>query len=111
MQGRVIIINNEYCSGGEIVGKMLTDVFLRKLLASLQKPEVIIFYNSGVKLLTARSETLLILEALQASGVDLIACGMCVNGSCDNRSLKVGRITNMDEIVSILMKAEVVITL
>ena len=88
-----MIINNEYCSGGEIVGKMLTDVFLRKLLASLQKPEVIIFYNSGVKLLTTRSETLLILEALQISGVDLIACGMCVNGSCDNRPLKVGRIT------------------
>lgn len=106
-----MIINNEYCSGGEIVGKMLTDVFLRKLLASLQKPEVIIFYNSGTKLLTTTSETLLILEALQTSGVDLIACGMCVNGGCDNRSLKVGRITNMDEIVSILMKAQVVITL
>ena len=111
MHGKVIIINNEYCSGGEKIGKVLTDVFLRKLLASLEKPEVIIFYNSGVKFLTDKSETLTILEALQISGVDLIACGMCVSGSCDNQPLRIGRVTSMDEIVSILMNAQVVITL
>lgn len=111
MHGKVIIINNAYCSSSETMGKILTDVFLRKLLASLEKPEVIIFYNSGVKLLTAKSETLTILEALQVSGVDLIACGMCVNGSCHNQPLRIGRMTSMDEIVSILMKAQVVITL
>lgn len=111
MNGRVIIINNEYCGGDEILGNTLIGVFLRKILASLDKPETIIFYNSGVRLLTRKSENLPILEALQTAGVDIIACGMCINGVCDSRRLLVGRITSMDEIVSILMNAGKVITL
>ncbi len=110
MYDRVIIINNEYCSG-EKTGRTLIEVFLRKVLANLKKPEVIIFYNSAVRLLMIKSDIINILEALQMSGVDLIACGMCQDGSCDNQSLLVGRITSMDEIVSVLMKAQTVITL
>lgn len=110
MCSKVIIVNHE-CCGGEGLEHILIGVFLRKLLASLQKPEVIIFYNSGVKLLTTKSDVLTILEALQTAGVDIVACGMCVDGSCDNKPLMVGRITSMDEIVSILMGANTVITL
>lgn len=110
MHSRVIIINNEYCSG-EKTGRTLIEVFLRKVLASLEKPEVIIFYNSAVKLLTTKSDVINILEALQILGVDLIACGLCQDTSCENKPLLVGRITSMDEIVSVLMKAQTVITL
>lgn len=111
MNGRVIIINNEYCGESESLGNALIGVFLRKILASLDKPEIIIFYNSGVRILTSKSENLPILEALQTAGVDIVACGMCISGVCDSRSLLVGRVTSMDEIVSILMKAQKVITL
>lgn len=110
MYERVIIVNDEYCSGEE-TGKKFLGVFFRKILASLDKPEVIIFYNSAVKLLTVKSDIVTILGALQISGVDLIACGMCQDESCENKSLLVGRITSMDEIVSVVMKAKTVITL
>ncbi len=103
MQGRVIIINNENYG---FVG-----VFLRKILASLSKPDIIIFYNSAVKILRIKSDFINILEALQVSGVDLIACGMCEDGSCETKPLLVGRITSMDEIVSVLMNAKIVITI
>ena len=103
MQGRVIIINNENYG---FIG-----VFLKKLLASLSKPDIIIFYDLAVKLLRTKSDTINILEALQASGVDLIACGMCDDGKCDTSPLLVGRITSMDEIVSVVMSAKIIITI
>lgn len=110
MHGKVIIINTKNC-GGEQEGRKLIEVLLKKVLANLKKPDVIIFYNSAVELLVEKSELLLILEALQTSGVELIACGMCTDEVCQNQSLLVGRITSMDEIVSILMNSQTVITI
>ncbi|MHC1750076.1 MAG: hypothetical protein AB9856_17540 [Cellulosilyticaceae bacterium] len=112
MYQRVIIINSETLGqGDEGVGYTLLGVFLRKVLASIEKPEVIIFYNSGVKLLAQSSHFLDVLEALEASGVELLACGTCVYKVCGQHSLTVGRISNMGEITDVLLSAQTVITL
>lgn len=93
------------------VGKTLLGVFLRKVLASITKPDVIIFYNSAVKLLTHGSKYIDILQALEESGVELLACGTCVYKVCGQHALLAGRITNMDEITDILLGSNSVITL
>ena len=112
MYKSVIIINSDTLGrGDEEVGATLLGTFLRKVLASIEKPEVIVFYNSGVKLLTRESYYLEILDALEKSGVELLACGTCVYRVCGQRSLTVGRISNMEEIADILIKAQKVITL
>ncbi len=112
MYKSVIIINSGTLGrGDEEVGATLLGTFLRKVLASIEKPEVIVFYNSGVKLLTRESYYLEILDALEKSGVELLACGTCVYRVCGQRSLTVGRISNMEEIADILIKAQKVITL
>lgn len=112
MYQRAVIVNSESLGQGDDgVGHTLLGVFLRKVLASLDKPDVIIFYNSGVKLLINGSRYLDVLEALEMSGVELLACGTCVYKACGQRSLLVGRISNMDEITGILLEAQTVITL
>ena len=77
----------------------------------MDKPDAIVFYNSGVKLLTRDSRYLEVLDALETSGVELLACGTCVFRVCGQRSLAVGRISNMEEIADILIDAQKVITL
>lgn len=112
MYAKIVIVNSETLGkGDEGVGQTLLAVFLRKVLASLKKPDAIIFYNSGVKLLVPGSRYIDILEALEVQGVELLACGTCVYKVCNEKALVVGRITNMSEITDILLSAETVITL
>lgn len=112
MYNKVIVINSEVLGqGDEGVGKSLLGVFLRKVLASINKPDAIIFYNSSVKLLTHGSSYIDILQALEESGVELLACGTCVYKVCRQNALLAGRITNMDEITDILLGAASVVTL
>ena len=112
MYKSVIIINSDTLGrGDEEVGRTLLGTFLRKVLASLNKPDAIIFYNSGVKLVTRESQFRDILEALEVSGVELLACGTGVYSVCGKRSLAVGRITNMEEIADIVLKAQKIVTL
>lgn len=109
---QVVIINSDTLGrGDEEVGATLLGTFLRKMLASLKKPDYIIFYNSGVKLMNRSSRILDILDGLERSGVELLACGTCVYKVCNSKSLPVGRISNMDEIADLLLKADKVITL
>jgi len=108
----VIIINSDSLGKGDTeVGHTLLGTVLRKLLASINKPDAIIFYNSGVKLVIRGSYFIDILDGLECAGVELLACGTCVYKACNNSSLAVGRITNMEEITDIVLKAEKVITL
>lgn len=112
MYKQVIIINSDTLGrGDEQVGQTLLGTLLRKVLSNLTKPDAIIFYNSGVKLLTKQSYFLEVLEALEKSGVELLACGTCAYKVCGQRGLSVGRISNMDEITDVLLTAEKVITL
>lgn len=112
MYRHVIIINSDTLGrGDEGVGQTLLGTFLRKVLAHPDRPDAIVFYNSGVKLLTRQSYYLDILDALERSGVELLACGTCVYKVCGQHSLAVGRISNMDEITDIIIGASKVITL
>lgn len=112
MYKHVIIINSDTLGrGDEGVGQTLLGTFLRKILANLDKPDAIVFYNSGVKLLTKNSYFLDVLDALEKSGIELLACGTCVFKVCGQHSLCVGRISNMDEIAGIIIEASKVVTL
>ncbi|ONI40295.1 hypothetical protein AN639_05010 [Candidatus Epulonipiscium fishelsonii] len=112
MYNKVIIINSMSLGSGDIgVGSSLLGTCLTKMLANLNKPDAIIFYNSGTKLLVRGSYYVDILQALEKQGVDLIACGTCVYKVCGQKALLAGRISNMDEITDIILNANSVITL
>lgn len=104
---RTVLINSETMGRGDSeLGQRLLGSFLRKLWASREKPDAIIFYNSGVKLLARGSAVLDALQGLADSGVDLVACGTCVSFLHLNDLLAIGRISDMGEIAGLLMTAD-----
>lgn len=110
MKTIVVISSSQLGSGDDELGGRLMEAFLRKIWASDIKPALVIFYNSGVTLLAPQSTVLDALDGLSRAGVDLAACGTCVAHYQLTGRLAVGRVSDMQEIVSLMLKAEKVIT-
>ena len=107
----VIVINREgFGVGDSELGKKLIGSFLRKLWANEVKPDTIIFYHSAVKLLTRDSLVLDAIESLSKAGVDLVACGTCVGYYDIRDDIRFGRVSDMGEIVGLIMDADKVVT-
>ena len=107
----VIIINSERFGMGDVeLGEKLIGSFLRKLWANESKPDAMIFYHTGVKLLTKESQILDALEALSKDGVELIVCGTCAGYYDVKDDIQYGRVSDMTEIVRLIMDADKVIT-
>ena len=70
-----------------------------------RKPDAVLFYNDGVKLCCEGSVLLEDLRALEAAGIEIIACGTCLNFFELADELRVGRVTDMLEIASRLADA------
>jgi intracellular sulfur oxidation DsrE/DsrF family protein len=66
--------------------------------------------NSGVKLLTAGSPALLHLRKLEAAGIELRACGTCLEWFDLTDRIVVGKPTNMAAIVAELGAAKKVVS-
>jgi selenium metabolism protein YedF len=109
---RTIVINSQTMGrDSEELGEQIMGSFLRQVLMSSIRPDAIILYNSGVKLLTEDSPVSDAMDALFKRGVDIIACGTCVAYYHLNDKIAVGRVSNMQEIASILLDSERVITI
>ncbi|PIQ88884.1 MAG: response regulator SirA [Candidatus Omnitrophica bacterium CG11_big_fil_rev_8_21_14_0_20_42_13] len=108
---KTVVINNEILGrGNDDLGRQIMGSFLRKLCLENNKPEKIIFYNSGVKLLVKNSGVFDAIELLLKSGVDLIACGTCVNYYELKDKIEPVHISDMVTIISTLMNSDNVIT-
>ncbi|MBN1997573.1 sulfurtransferase-like selenium metabolism protein YedF [candidate division KSB1 bacterium] len=106
---KIIILNsNTLGSGSDELGEVLIGSFLRKIWAAENKPNAIIFYNSAVKLLSEGSKVLDAAHGLNDAGVDLLACGTCIGYFKMQDKLAVGRESNMEEIVNLMLDAHVV---
>ena len=110
MQSTFLINDEFFGSDIEELGKKLMGTFLRKLLVAERKPERIIFYNKGVKLLAEGSPFLFELEELAKAGIDLVGCGTCIGYFKLDDKIAVGRRSNMQEIIGYLMDADGVVT-
>ena len=109
---KAIVINSDKMGqgDGELGGRLMSN-FLKTLLVAEKKPQMLVLYNSGVKLAARGSPVLESLQSLENLGVELISCGTCVNfyGLVD--LIQAGRVSNMQEIVKVLTEAENIITL
>ena len=107
----VVIINTERLGVGDIdLGDKLIGSFLRKMWASEVKPDTMIFYHAGVKLLTKGSQVLDAIEGFANAGVDLVACGTCIGYYDVRDEVMFGRVSDMAEIVGLIMSADKVVT-
>jgi len=93
--------------GDDELGALLLRSFLKTLalVEAPYRPDTVIFYNAGVRLCCEGSELLDDLRRLEELGVELIACGTCLNYYGLAAKLAVGRVTDMLEIASRLAGA------
>ena len=86
---------------------------MRSFLHTVGEAEVnikkMIFVNSGVKLACEGSPALEDLQGLAQRGVDILSCGTCLDYFHLKAKLKVGRVSNMYEILNSLSQAGKVI--
>ena len=107
-----IIINSDSLGHGDAgLGGQLMLKGLHQLAIQAQKPSTIVFYNAGVRLLVPGSPLLDVLKRLEGEGVDLIACGTCMDFFQLRTSIAAGRIGDMREILTMLSASDKVITL
>ncbi len=95
-------------NGDETLGKMLLKGYIYALSKQDNLPKYMVFYNSGVTLTTTGSESLEDLKQMQEDGVEILSCGLCLDYYGIKENLEVGTITNMYEIVQIMMENSVV---
>jgi len=97
-------------SGDEELGRKLMRGFLRAWIDVDLLPWRMIFINSGVELTVMDEEAVDALGMLQQKGVEILSCGTCLQHFGYENDLKVGRTTNMYEVVDILRKAAKVVS-
>ena len=73
--------------------------------------KTIIFTNSGVGLVTEGSKVLDDLCALCDKGVEILACGTCLNCCGLTDKVEVGQVPNMYSIAEMLLQADNVISI
>ena len=105
----VVVLNHDQMGHGEpALGQKILATFLRKSPA-MKQVTALVFYNTGVRLVTSDSPLLGELTQLHDAGVELRPCGTCLEYY--HLTPAVGRASNMDEIIRALDTAEKVITL
>ena len=92
-------------TGDDELGALLMRSFLKTQSQLDRKPDAVLFYNDGVKLCCEGSVLLDDLAALETAGIEIIACGTCLNFFELADQLRVGRVTDMLEIASRLADA------
>ena len=91
--------------GNDELGDVLMRAFLHTICLEKAKPDVLIFYNTGVKLTVQGSEVLDDLKEMAAAGVELLVCGTCLNYFEIKDQLAVGIVSNMYDIAQTMSRA------
>jgi selenium metabolism protein YedF len=101
----ICIKNDKMGFGNEDLGGLLLKAFVNTIKEVQPMPHTIIFYNSGVLLTTVNSALLPPLKELESLGVELLICGTCAEFYKIKDQIRVGKISNMYDIVSSLANA------
>lgn len=91
----IAIGSDKMGSGEEALGKILMNSFIYTVKETTPWPKSILLYNSAVYLGCEGSKVLDDLQAMEKEGVEIIACGTCLDYYKISDKLKVGEIGNM----------------
>ena len=92
-------------NGDDSLGRTLMKGFLYAVSQLEQLPKTILLYNGGVKLAVEGAVSVEDLKSMEAQGVQILACGTCLNYYGLTEQLAVGSVTNMYAIVEELNAA------
>jgi len=112
VSGKTIVFckSDRMGEGDAELGRILLKNFFFTLTELERLPDMILFVNSGVKLVCSDSEALEALDKLACRGIDIAACGLCLDFYHLKDRVRVGRVTNMLEIAETQLKAGRIIT-
>jgi len=109
MAKKIFLIQSESLGRGEDqLGGLLTANFLRLLGENNEKPESIIFWNTGVRLVCEGSKVLGHLRRLEFQGVTILACTSCLEYFDLVDKVAVGKPTTMVKSIEAMFGGNVV---
>lgn len=110
--GTVLFINTAEIGGGDReLGARLMKMFLYAYAEREEPPAAVALMNAGVKLVTDDEETSAHIRKLEEQGAEVLVCGTCLDFYGLTEKLRVGRVSNMYEIQSILVGADRLVSL
>lgn len=101
----IVCAEDKMGRGNDELGSVLMRAFLHTICLEKAKPDVVIFYNTGVYLTVEGSEVLDDLKELASAGVEILVCGTCLNFFEIKDKLAVGIVSNMYDIASTMSRA------
>jgi len=109
MSFKTILIQGETLGrGNDELGQLVMSNFLSKLKESPEKPAKLVFWNTGVKLAAEGSWALTHLKKLEEQGVEILACGTCLDFFELKDKLAVGKPTNMVKSIEAMLNSDTV---
>jgi selenium metabolism protein YedF len=95
--------------GNDDLGRLLARLMLQTLSEAETPPARVVLMNTGVRLACEGSPAIEALRALEARGTTVLACGTCLDflGLLDQ--VRVGKVSNMYDILEALAEAERVV--
>ncbi len=110
-EGKTVVVIASEClgNGQDDLGKQLMKAYLFSLSQAENLPQLILFYNTGAKLVAEGAETVEDLKKLEEAGVEIRTCGTCAGYFELKEKIAVGTITNMQDIVNEQLNAAKVV--
>jgi len=105
-----VISSDSMGRGDDELGWALLQTYIQTIKDIQPLPEKIIFYNSGVKQVATESGALEALKYLQTQGVEILACGTCLDYFKLKSAIKVGQISNMYDIMNSMTNADKIVS-
>lgn len=101
----IVIASDTMGRGSDELGRLLMKAFLHTAGELDRQPDMLIFYNAGVKLAVAGSDSLDDLKMLEGRGVEILVCGTCANFFQITDKIAAGKISNMYDIAGAMSSA------
>ncbi len=109
MASKTILVQSDVLGrGNDELGMTLMSNFLRLLAESKEKPALLVFLNTGVRLVCEGSWALGHLKDLEKQGVGILACGTCLDYFELADKVKAGKPTDMAKMIEAMMSTEMV---
>jgi selenium metabolism protein YedF len=109
--GTVIFLSKDrFGDGDPEFSNTLISLFLQTAFSSGHRPRAILLANSGVRLLHRKSSSFKVLQDFKSQGVEVLACGLCVEFYGLKDEIPTEQITNMFAIAEFLFAADKVLT-
>ncbi len=109
--GLVYVISSDSMGrGSDELGWALLQTYVQTIREVEPLPARILLYNGGVKLVTEDSGALEALQELQERGVEILACGTCLDFFGLRSAIRVGEITNMYDIMHSMASASRIVS-